>query len=116
MRTLTPVSREKVQMYDAVVGVFGELFKELKELGKKKPEATLSASKVKLINRVLVDVAKCLDGAPDHKYLDTLDDAALPQYGDAILILSQYEGALNAFKDRHFGYFRSKNQWMIEGA
>jgi hypothetical protein len=97
-------TQKKADEYDAVIGVFTELFKELKELGKKKPEATLSEGKVKIINRVLQDVIACLKGAPDHKYLDLLDDASLPQYGDAILILSQHEGALKSFKERHFGY------------
>jgi hypothetical protein len=45
-----------------------------------------------------------LEGAPDHKYLDLLDNDALPQYGDAILVLSQYEGALKSFHKRHYGY------------
>jgi hypothetical protein len=106
---LIPIKREKAETYDAVIGVFDQMFKELKELGKKKPEATLSAGKVKLINRVLVDAAKCLEGAPDHKYLDLLDDEALPQYGDAILVLSQYDGALRAFRSRHYGYYDYEN-------
>lgn len=97
-------TKEKVSAYEAVNGVFSELFKELKDLGKRKPEVTLSASKVRIINRVLNDVAECLKGEPDHKYLDLLDDDALPQYGDAILIMSQYEGALKSFKDRHYGF------------
>jgi hypothetical protein len=114
MTELTPVPRANADIYDAVIGVFDQLFKELKELAKKKPEATLSEGKVKLINRVLVDAAKCLDGAPDRKYLDLLDGETLPQYGDAILILSQYEGALIAFRKRHYGYYRGANQWMLK--
>src|ERR1700751_1170047 len=97
-------SAEKVHMYETVINVFNELFKELKELGKRKPEQTLSAAKVKIINRVLVDVMECLDCEPDHKYLDELDDDVLPQYSDAILVLSQYEGALKSFRERHYGY------------
>ena len=95
---------QQADAYDGVISVFTELFKELKELGKKKPEATLSASKVKIINRVLVEVRDCLQGEPEHKYLDLLDDEALPQYSDAILILSQHDGALKAFRARCFGW------------
>jgi hypothetical protein len=82
----------------------------------KKPDITLNASKVKIINRVLEDVAACLKGAPDHKYLDLLDDSALPQYSDAILILSQYEGALNAFRRRHYGFNGALGEsgWFIQ--
>lgn len=105
-----------VAAYEAVIGVFTELFKELKELGKKKPEATLGASKVKIINRVLMDAAECLKDQPDAKYLDLLEDDTLPQYGDAILVLSQYEGALKAFKEKHHGYQSAygEHTWYIE--
>ncbi|MGJ0396550.1 MAG: hypothetical protein ACR65U_10025 [Methylocystis sp.] len=111
-------TKEKGAAYDAVIGVFTELFKELKELGKKKPDATLSASKVKIINRLLVDVIALIEGEPEHKYLDTLDDASLPQYSDAILILSQHEGALKAFRDRHYewGSLGGQSGWLIKKA
>ena len=114
MSRLYFTTEEDVKAYEAVVGVFSELFKELKELGKKKPEATLSGAKVKLINRVLDDVRAALKSAPDAKYLDSIDDQTLPQYSDAILILSQYEGALKSFKERHFGYRSGYgNDWVI---
>jgi hypothetical protein len=103
----------KANAYDGVISVFTELFKELKELAKKKPDATLSASKVKIINRVLVDVRDCLKGEPEHKYLDLLDDETLPQYGDALLILSQHEGALSAFRARSFGFTGVEHAWFI---
>ena len=110
-------TEEKVWKYGAVNGVFNELFKEVKDLGKKKPETTLSESKVKLINRVLTDAKDLLKGAPDHKYLDLLDSDELPQYGDAILVLSQYEGALKSFKERHYGYQSGiGDTWFIQSA
>lgn len=109
-------TEDKVKGYEAVIGVFSELFKELKDLGKKKPDATLSANKVRIINRVLEDASALLEGAPDAKYLDILNDADLPQYSDAILVLSQYEGALKSFRDRHYGYQQHlmDSAWYIE--
>ncbi len=106
---------EQASAYDGVISVFNELFKELRELSKKKPEATLSASKVKMINRVLIDVRDCLEGEPEHKYLDLLDDETLPQYSDATLILSQHDGALKAFRERCFGYnsLAGKHDWNV---
>ena len=98
--------------------MFTQLFKELKDLSKKKPEATLSASKVTIINRVLADVRECLKDEPEYKYLDLLDDSALPQYSDATLILSQYEGALKGFKERCFGWSTAnmEYEWNINDA
>jgi len=107
-------TRKKADAFEAVIDVFRELFKELKDLGKRKPDATLSPSKVRVINRVLTDVMVCLKGEPEHKYLDLLDDEILPQYSDALLILSQYEGALKAFRERHYGWDGSENTWFIK--
>lgn len=109
-------TQEKADGYDASYEVFTHLYKELKMLGSKKPSETLSESKVKIINRLLQDILKVMEGEPEHKYLDLLDDAALPQYSDAILILSQYDGALKGFKEKHHGYdsSRSKHTWRID--
>jgi Ni,Fe-hydrogenase III component G len=107
-------TEEKVRIYEKVIDVFNELFKELKDLGKKKPEQTLSSTKVKIINRVLIDVMECLEGQDNHKYLQLLEDDDLPQFGDAILILSQFEGALTSFRDRHHGFHKGEMQWIIK--
>ncbi|APT35122.1 hypothetical protein MCBMB27_05831 (plasmid) [Methylobacterium phyllosphaerae] len=113
MSALYYTTKAKANIYDAVVGVFDELFKELKDLGKKKPETTLSAAKVKIINRVLEDVMDCLENEANFKYLELLDDETLPQYSDAILILAQFDGALKTFRERHFGYYGGEHQWVI---
>ncbi|HEX2554929.1 MAG TPA: hypothetical protein VHL98_14610 [Microvirga sp.] len=110
-------TRAKADAYDSVIGIFNQMFKEVKELGKKKPESTLNPSKVKIINRVLADVRSALEGESTFKYLDLLDDELLPQYSDAILIMSQYEGALNSFRERHFGWSDAirGSSWFIKG-
>jgi hypothetical protein len=110
----TTTSREKVDLYISVIDVFRELFKELKDLGKKKPESILSETKVRMLNRVLEDVKICLKDETFAKYLDLLDSDALPQYGDAILVLSQYEGSLQTFKDKYYRYWQGSIQWAIE--
>lgn len=109
-------TREKADAYDGVIEAFRHLNKELKALGMKKPAETLSESKVKFINRILNDIQAFMSDEPEGRYLDLLDDEALPQYSDAILILSQYEGALSGFQSRYFGYVSSehKHTWRIE--
>jgi hypothetical protein len=104
MSSIFPVKVESVERYEGVVSVFVALYAEIKELGKKKPETTLSAFKVRQVNRVLTDVRSAVEEEPEAKYLELLDDAALPQYGDAILLMAQFDGALKAFKNRHHGY------------
>ncbi len=109
-------TKEKAEAYDGVVAAFQHLNKELKALGMKKPADTLSANKVKFINRILTDIRAFMNDEPEGRYLDLLDDEALPQYSDAILILSQYEGALSGFRGRYHGYVQSKGHvaWRIK--
>lgn len=109
-------TQEKADAYDSFHQVFSHLYGELKTLGSKKPSDTLSASKVSIINRLLQDIRNNFDDEPEYKYLDLLDDDSLPQYSDAILILSQYEGALKGFKERYHGWdnMRDEHTWHIE--
>lgn len=113
----SPTTLAKASAYEAVHAVFMELSRELRELCKKKPDATLSVSKVNLINRLLSDMKNFLNDEPDGKYLDILDADALPQYSDAVLILSQYEGCLKSFKDRYYVWnsHTLKHQWHLKG-
>lgn len=92
---------EKVAAYEACSAVFQGLLKEMRELSKKKADATLSKGKVKLLNRVLDDVRDVVAGEPTEKYLDPLDDEDLPQNSDAVLVMVQYESALCAFHKRY---------------
>ena len=43
-----------------------------------------------------------LEDQPTGKYLEALDDAALPQMSDALLTMVQFETALKAFKSRFY--------------
>ncbi len=89
-RNLQSTTQENVDAYNSFYEVFSHLYRELKVLGSKKPTETLSESKVKIVNRLLQDMRITMEGEPEYKYLDLLDDETLPQYSDAILILSQY--------------------------
>lgn len=107
-------TQKKADAYDGVCEPFRHLNKELKALGMKKPAETLSASKVKFINRILKDIQVFMKDEPEGRYLDLLDDESLPQYSDAILILSQYEGALSGFHSRYHGWLGSEKTWLVE--
>lgn len=90
-----------VETYYSSSGIFKSLLMEVKELSKKKPEATMNSQKVMIINRVLDDLLTFLKDEPTGKYLDTLDDETLPQMSDAVLIMVQFESALTSFKKRY---------------
>ena len=97
-------TNEAVEIYVASCDVFQGLMSEMRELSKKKPEMTLSKSKVKILNRILTDIQSILKKEPEGKYLDLLDDDDLPQNSDAILVMVQYEKALLAFEKRYSKY------------
>ena len=67
-------TQNAVNVYQASVGVFNGLIAEVRELSKKKPGATLSKGKVRIINRVLSDLQIVMDAEPEKKFLDLLDD------------------------------------------
>lgn len=104
MNTTVPTSQEKVDLYNKARAVFDGLISEVREISKKKPDATLSAYKVRIINRALADLQQLLDEAPERSYLDLLDDEQLPQFSDAVMVMVQYEAALNSFHSRHYGW------------
>lgn len=93
---------QKVMAYKSSHAVFEGLIREIRELSKKKADATLIAGKVKIINRVLNDLREFLSEEPEAKYLDPLNDDELPQNSDAVLVMVQYESALRAFHSRYY--------------
>jgi hypothetical protein len=94
-------TEEKKKAYLETRDVFDGLIKEIRELSKKKSDATLSKGKIGILNRVLVDIKAFLDDEPEGKYLDLLNDEDLPQNSDAVLVMVQYEGALESFLNRY---------------
>ena len=110
-------TKESVAVYSATNNIFLGLLKEIRELSKKKPDAIMNAGKVKIINRVLEDLKSILDGEPEAKFLDLLNDVDLPQTSDALLIMVQFETALESFKSKYFqsyktGSFQRTASWI----
>ena len=105
-----------VKIYEAGNEIFDALLTEVSELSKKKPEATMSPGKVKIVNRVLKDLLTFLKDEPEGKYLEELDDDALPQVSDAVLIMVQFRAALQKFVGRYRRYVPALGEtaWVTE--
>ena len=103
-----------VESYKASVPIFHSLLVEVKLLSKKKPEATMSAGKVKIINGVLGDLYAFLKSEPTGKYLALLDDKTLPQMSDAVLAMVQFETAIKAFTSRYHKKVEYNYYWITE--
>ena len=76
---------------------------EVKEFSKKKPDGVMSSLKVRLLNRLLEQLKSAMAAGPATEYLDLLDEESLPDYSDAVLILSQYAAAMGSFSGRFHG-------------
>jgi hypothetical protein len=103
-----------VAIYRAAAPILQGLLHEVRELSKKKPEATMSAGKVKMINRVLQDLLVILKDLPAGKYLELLDDASLPQISDALLTMVQFNSVLSAFQGRYYKKVAGDHYWITE--
>ncbi|OLF59343.1 hypothetical protein BTN33_12145 [Aeromonas veronii] len=90
------------------------MYTEFKEISKKKPDAAVSKSKMKIVNRLLEKVRTVLSDEESIDFLDMLDEDDVPQASDVTLILSQYMAAMNAFHDKHYGWNGSNHVWFIE--
>ena len=101
-----------VEAYLSSQPIFAGVLQEIRELSKKKPEATMNEGKVKIINRILTDVLAFLKEEPTGKYLEVLDDESLPQMSDAVLVMVQFESALKAFHTRYFQYVDRTHTWI----
>lgn len=101
-----------VDSYTSSTPIFAGVLREVRELSKKKPEATISAGKVKIINRILDDLLLFLKSEPEGKYLEALDDESLPQISDAVLTMVQFETALKAFHTRYYKRTHGNFYWI----
>ena len=102
---------ERLAQYETLNPLVTAMFTEFKELSKKKPEGVLNKRKVELVNRLLKDVLLVLEEEPSKPYLDLLDEDDLPQNSDVLLMLSQFEAALKAFKNRYYVFDKFTHSW-----
>jgi hypothetical protein len=97
----SPIARSVGDAYDATNAIFMAVQSEIKELSRKKPDTVMNKFKVAQVNRILTDLHQFLKDEPEGKYLDLLDDDMLPQIGDAVVIMAQFDAALKQFWMRH---------------
>lgn len=106
-------TKEKAQTHDTMTPLLEAMYAEFKELSKKKPDAAVSKSKIKIVNRLLERVKTVLSDEESIEFLDMLDEDDVPQASDVTLILSQYVAVMNAFHGKHYGWDGSNHIWFI---
>lgn len=107
-------TEEKAQTHDNMTPLLLAMYAEFKEISKKKPDSAISKSKIKIVNRLLEKVWTVLSDEESIGFLDMLDEDDVPQASDVTLILSQYVAAMNAFREKHYGWDGLNHKWFIK--
>jgi hypothetical protein len=95
--------------------------KEFDLLSKKKADEQLNPMKIKIANRVLEPLKELFKHEESHKFLDTLNEDEMPTNSDVVLIISQYETAVNEFRSKYYlkdkyqsNDYSTTTRWMTE--
>ncbi len=92
----------EVRKFEMLEKLLESIYGEMREFSKKKPEEILNKFKVKNINRVLSQVKEIMKKEPTDEFLDLLDEESLPSNSDSILIIGQFNAAMEQFKSNYF--------------
>ena len=62
-----------------------------------------------------MDIKEPFQQETGGKYLELLDNEALPQYSDVVLVIAQYATVLTQFRERHTGTNEAfEQEWNIK--
>jgi hypothetical protein len=88
--------------------------REMTELSKKKQDGIVNALKIGVLNRLLTELGAILDKDPSRTFVDFIDEEALPQNSDVVLLLSQWKSALQQYKAVHYDWDsnESEKRWF----
>jgi hypothetical protein len=81
------------------------LYEDVQELAKRKQDAILTKTRIAMINRLLSQMLELMEGEPNVPFLDTLDEATLPQNADGLIVLGQYKSAMAQFRGKYANDF-----------
>lgn len=99
--------------FDMLRDLFNEMYSEINEMKKKKPDGVVNAFKVERINRVLKPLYELMKDEPYASYLEMIPEPKEEKtgrsavetgltYSDVMLILSQYRSGLSQFFQKYF--------------
>lgn len=64
-----------------------------------------------MTNRILGKVQTILKDDPTIEFLDLLDEVSLPTNSDAVLIIAQFQAAMEQYKGKHYGWDGVEHGW-----
>ena len=92
------IKKEDISEFQTLRPLIKDVLREIKELSRKKQDEVLNKLKVKSINRILNRLKSLLKNEPLYDFLDLLNEEELPTNSDAVLIIVQYETALEQYR------------------
>jgi hypothetical protein len=112
--TGTAPTQAQVDKYRYLTGMLDSALHEMREFSKRKPDALVTEPKIKLLNRLLLEIKTVVEREASNSYLDLLSEQELPQNSDAVLILGQYQSALKSFHARHYRFAADATRWVTQ--
>jgi uncharacterized protein with von Willebrand factor type A (vWA) domain len=109
-------SEKNIEDFELLIDMLNSQRREFDLLSKKKTDGQLNKMKIKMANRVLVPLKEILSHEDSHKFLDTLEEDDVPTNSDVVLIISQYESAIDDFKEKYYKYDKlyGGKRWLTE--
>jgi len=93
---------KNVKDYKLLKGMLSAQKIEFDLLSKKKADGQLNPMKIKMVNRVLEPLKNLFKNEEAHEFLDTLNEDEIPTNSDVVLIIGQYETAINEFRSKYY--------------
>jgi hypothetical protein len=111
---MAETTRAKSELWDVVQPLLSAMYEQFQELSKKKPDVAVNKQKIKTANRLLSKCREILADESSLQFLDLLEEDALPQNSDVVLILSQYDAAMTQFYEGHTHKEHYITVWSVE--
>jgi hypothetical protein len=101
-------TEQNIEEYKLLKDMLHSQKNEFDLLSKKKADEQLNPMKIKMANRVLEPLKELFKHEESNNFLDTLNEDEIPTNSDVVLIISQFETAINDFRNRY--YIKDKYQ------
>jgi hypothetical protein len=101
-------SKAEIAHFEMLFPMLVAVLNELRELSKKKQDGVLNKLKAKTVNKFLERIKLILANEPTIEFLELLDEETLPTNSDAVLIIVQFESAMEQFKRK---YYTKDSNW-----
>nr|WP_321498359.1 hypothetical protein [uncultured Methanolobus sp.] len=107
---------DDIDFFKTTSAQMNEMYKEFSELSKKKADNPINLFKLEFINKIINDANSILGEAyKPFDHFDNFKEEQLPTNSDVIIVLSQYQNALEKLRCNNIEEDYNGWYWLIEG-